>query len=228
MKRFANLEEISDGKLYQTRDMVKADCLGCKNCSKCCHGMGDTITLDPYDIWRFRKGLHKELRDFLEEGSVALGVVDGVILPHMAMVGEEERCFFLTDEGWCGIHPWRSGLCRLFPLGRCYEGDRLQYFVQRGECEQPKVKVKVEKWLDTPQLQQYEGFLLEWRNILNQTIEQFGRLEDIELQREWNLRFLNCFFATLYEGEADFYEQFAQRRTLWNSWIEQEHKATEE
>jgi len=87
--------------------------------------------------------------------------------------------------------------------------------------------VKVEKWLDTPQLQQYEDFLLEWRNILNQTIEQFGRLEDIELQREWNLRFLSCFFATPYEGEADFYEQFAQRRTLWNSWIEQEHKATE-
>ena len=41
MKRNVSLEEISDGKLYTSNDMVKADCGDCQGCSACCHGMGD-------------------------------------------------------------------------------------------------------------------------------------------------------------------------------------------
>ncbi len=52
MKRNVSLAEISDGRLYGENDMVKADCHGCKGCSKCCHGMGESIVLDPYDIYR--------------------------------------------------------------------------------------------------------------------------------------------------------------------------------
>lgn len=40
MKRNVNLEEISDGRLYDENDMVKAGCDDCKGCSACCRGMG--------------------------------------------------------------------------------------------------------------------------------------------------------------------------------------------
>ena len=50
MKRNVSLEEISDGRLYDKNDMVRAGCGGCKGCSACCHGMGESIILDPYDL----------------------------------------------------------------------------------------------------------------------------------------------------------------------------------
>ena len=52
MEREIDLKEISDGRLYSSSDMVKADCGDCKGCSACCQGMGSSILLDPYDIYR--------------------------------------------------------------------------------------------------------------------------------------------------------------------------------
>ena len=40
MDREIDMKEVSDGKLYGLRDMVKADCGGCEGCSDCCRGMG--------------------------------------------------------------------------------------------------------------------------------------------------------------------------------------------
>ena len=54
MRRDVSLEEISDGKLYGANDMVKADCQDCTGCSDCCQGMGDTLVLDPLDVYRLR------------------------------------------------------------------------------------------------------------------------------------------------------------------------------
>ena len=52
MEREVSLEEISDGKLYGTNDMVRADSSGCEGCFACCRGMGSSIILDPLDMFR--------------------------------------------------------------------------------------------------------------------------------------------------------------------------------
>ena len=57
MKRNVSLAEISDGRLYKANDMVKADCGGCNGCSRCCHGMGNSIILDPYDVYQMTTGM---------------------------------------------------------------------------------------------------------------------------------------------------------------------------
>ncbi len=57
MRREVTLEEISDGRLYDANDMVKADCQDCKGCHDCCTGMGDSVLLDPYDVCRLSRGL---------------------------------------------------------------------------------------------------------------------------------------------------------------------------
>ena len=62
MKRNVDINEISDGRLYSSGDMVKADCHDCKGCSACCRGMGNSIILDPMDIWR----LHRESKRILQ------------------------------------------------------------------------------------------------------------------------------------------------------------------
>ena len=57
MLRNVDLSEISDGKLYDANDMVKADCKGCEGCSACCRGMGKSIVLDPLDVHHLTIGL---------------------------------------------------------------------------------------------------------------------------------------------------------------------------
>ena len=47
MRREVSLEEISDGRLYELNDMVKADWQDCAGCHDCCEGMGDSVVLDP-------------------------------------------------------------------------------------------------------------------------------------------------------------------------------------
>jgi len=211
MKRNVTLAEISDGRLYGPNDMVKADCHGCKNCSQCCHGMGNSIILDPYDGYRLAKGLQKEIAELIGI-ALELNVVDGVILPNLRMTGEKEACFFLNEEGRCSIHAHRPGICRLFPLGRYYENGSFQYFLQTGECaETLRSKVKVSKWIDTPDLVRNQQFVTTWHYLLNQVEELINGSEDDAFRKNLNMFLLNTFYLTPYDKECDFYEQFQER-----------------
>ncbi len=211
MKRNVTLEEISDGNLYEANDMVKADCQDCKGCSDCCQGMGDTVILDPLDVHRLCAGLKKSPEELL--GSVLeLGVTDGNILPHLAMKGTEERCVFLNTEGRCSIHDIRPGFCRLFPLGRYYTEDGFKYILQIHECKKKnRSKIKVKKWLDTPNLKQYEKFVLDWHNFLLDVQEVFYETEDETLIKNLNMYVLSRFYYTPYKEDEDFYPQFYVR-----------------
>ena len=95
MKREVDLNEISDGRLYSSGDMVKVDCHDCEGCSACCQGMGNSIILDPMDLWRLQLG-KKENFDTLLANYLELNVVDGMVLPNLKMAGEEEACLFLN------------------------------------------------------------------------------------------------------------------------------------
>ena len=120
MLRNIDLDEISDGKLYTAGDLAKVGCQDCEGCCDCCCQMGDTIILDPLDVWQLMQGRGKSFEQLLDE-SVDLHVQDGVILPNLKMAGEKEQCVYLNEKGRCSIHPFRPGICRLFPLGRFYE-----------------------------------------------------------------------------------------------------------
>ena len=67
MERNVTMAEISDGKLYSRDDMVKAGCDDCRGCSACCHGMGNSIVLDPYDVYRLTALRGDTLEHLLEE-----------------------------------------------------------------------------------------------------------------------------------------------------------------
>lgn len=210
MRRNVSLEEISDGRLYGDHDMVKADCGGCKGCSDCCRGMGDSILLDPFDLYRMATGLKIRPEELIGE-KVAFGVVDGYILPHLNMDRDGEQCAFLNEEGRCGIHPFRPGICRLFPLGRFYENGSYFYFLQIHECTRPHSKVKVSKWIDTPDGVAYRKFVTEWHYFLNQVEEQLKQMDE-QQRNGLNVHLLKIFYLMPYDENRDFYEQFAERK----------------
>lgn len=211
MERNININEVSDGKRYTSRDMVRVGCEDCKGCSACCHGMGNSIVLDPYDIYRMSAGIGCTFDELLND-KIELNMVDGVILPNLNMSGEGEACPFLNENGRCRIHAVRPGICRLFPLGRIYENNMFYYFLQVHECKkQNRTKVKVSKWLDTPDLRQYEQFVSDWHSFIKEIGAETMQLEDTEKVKQIGLSLLHIFYRKPYDTEQDFYTQFYDR-----------------
>lgn len=210
MKREVDMNEISDGRLYRANDMVKADCGGCIGCCDCCKRMGKSIVLDPMDIYCLEQNLHLTFEQLLEE-HIELNVVDSVILPNLKMAGEEERCTFLNEEGRCSVHPFRPGICRLFPLGRYYEEEGFSYFLQVHECPKAKSKIKVRKWLEIPDLASYEQYISRWHGLLKAIEKSVAQSEDDNWMKTVSMFVLNTFFVAVYDGKQDFYSQFEER-----------------
>lgn len=210
MKREIDLKEISDGKLYGLNDMVKADCGDCKGCSACCRGMGQSVILDPLDCFRLTKNLHCTMEMLLAD-KLELHVVDGIVLPNLKM-GEEERCGFLNQDGRCLVHGFRPGICRLFPLGRIYEERGIRYFLQIHECSlKNRTKVKVRKWMDTPDVKRYEAFISDWHVFLKKLERKIGEAKDQSAAKNASMYVLKQFYLTPYEPDQDFYDQFSKR-----------------
>ncbi|XCP84160.1 YkgJ family cysteine cluster protein [Roseburia hominis] len=220
MKRQVDLKEISDGRLYGSNDLVKADCGDCAGCFACCCNMGQSIILDPLDVFRLTKGLNMSFEELLA-GKVELHVVDGLILPNLKMQTENARgvaegpeeaggkCGFLSESGRCTIHAIRPGICRLFPLGRYYENGGFQYFLQVHECrKENRAKVKVKKWIDTPELKRYEKFVNDWHYFLMDMEERVK--ENPWEMKAVSMEILKRFYLIPYE-EGDFYSQFEAR-----------------
>ena len=209
MLREINLDEISDGKLYSSNDMARTDCKGCDGCSACCHGMGSSIVLDPLDVYRLSINLSKPVNELLA-GPLELNVADGIILPNLKMTGTKEACSFLDADGRCTVHAFRPGICRMFPLGRFYENYSFQYFLQVHECPKTdRSKVKIKKWLDTPDLKRYETYICDWHYYLR---DLKTRIEaHPEQMKGISMDVLQTFYLTPYDPTADFYTEFYER-----------------
>ena len=84
MERTIDLLEISDGKIYSLNDMAKLGANNCAGCSACCRDRGDSVTLDPYDVYQLKQGLGMTFEQLLG-GMVTLGVIEGLIRPSLSM-----------------------------------------------------------------------------------------------------------------------------------------------
>ena len=93
------------------------------------------------------------------------------------------------------------------------EAGYFRYFLQVHECPMPnKTKVKVGKWVDTPQLEQYEAYIRKWHSFL-ETVEKMLPQMPEEQVKNVNLFVLKLFFLKPYEA-GDFYSQFQERMTM--------------
>ena len=210
MIRQVGIEEIWDGRFYGYQDMVRVGCNDCEGCSACCHGMEDTILLDPLDVVRISRSCKKSFYEMVD-GEIELHLVDGVILPNLRMQPETGACSFLDENGRCRIHPARPGICRLFPLGRYYENGSFRYFLQEGECHKNnRYKVKLRQWIDTQKPLVYDTYICDWHYFVRSFGENLSYMDEAA-RRQASLDFLKKFYGQPFEETADFYEQFYQR-----------------
>ena len=97
MIRNEKLEDISDGRLYDANDMVKAYCNECKGCHACCTGMGNSIILDPMDVMRLCRETGKNFTQLLEK-ELEVNVVDGLVLPNIKMTRRADAASTARDR----------------------------------------------------------------------------------------------------------------------------------
>ena len=201
MEREVLAEDLK--KLYKAGDMVKADCGGCQGCSECCRGMGDSIKLDPLDVYRLETNLGLTFEDLMNS-HIELHVAEGSILPNLRMTGAKEKCTFLDENGRCKVHAFRPG--------RYYEEKGFFYYLQNQECpKKNKTKIKVSKWLDVPDLKNYEDFAAKWHFLLKDIRNLLEEKEEEQLTKDLNMYVLNLFYTQPFESGRDFYVQFEER-----------------
>ena len=208
MKSINILEEISDGKLYDIEDTVKADTCGCDGCNDCCCDVGELVVLTPFDIYEMVNHLGVGFYELLGS-KIELRNNNKISLPYLKMQDDNKRCSFLNKEGRCMIHSKRPNICRLFPLGRVYKDDDFKYFLQVGNC--PKKDLKdVNKWLGIENYDDNKQFILEWHKFIKALTFRLKFVRDEKELEEINKVILdNCYCIEVKEGE-NFYSVFAQ------------------
>lgn len=212
MQHTVNLEDISDGSLYSYNDMVHIGCNGCGGSASCCRFADDTITLDPYDIYLLQQGTGLNFEMLYAKQLIALSPVLGLLIPHLNFSKSTNSCPFLLDSGRCSIHAYRPGLCRLFPLARLIEKDRVQYLLQIHECPcETKPKTKIKKWLELPDIEHYESYLIQWDAALTVTRNKLSSASGQAELTAVTTEFLRNFYFIPYDISRSFYEQWEQR-----------------
>lgn len=157
------------------------------------------------------QGRGKSFEQLLDE-SLDLHVQDGVILPNLKMAGEKEQCVYLNEKGRCSIHPFRPGICRLFPLGRFYENGSFRYFLQTKECSREnRTKQKISKWIDMPEFGRYETFVADWHFFVRRLQDRLMQQSDMEAAQRINRYILQEFYFRGWDAEQNFYDQFSER-----------------
>jgi hypothetical protein len=213
MKRNCSLSDISDGKFYHIDDLVNVSCNGCKGKASCCHGMGNSIVLDPFDIFRITNQYEVSFEQLMVD-KIELNLVDGLILPNLKMTETTDGCSFLNDKGRCTIHGYRPSICRIFPLGRYYENQFFHYILQTNECKNTaQTKMKVGKWIDTSSVNEDEKFVIDWHYFLKDVEDIIINTRDENQIRNITMYVLHMFYIKKYTPNANFYEQFNERLT---------------
>ena len=202
------LNEISDGKLYDIEDMVKADTCGCNGCSDCCKDVGDLVVLTPFDIYEMTTYLNTDFDKLLGD-KILLRENNKITLPYLKMQDENKNCSFLDKNGRCTIHLKRPNICRLFPLGRAYQDNDFKYFLQVDNCPKDELKdVKVSQWINIENYNENKKFILEWYKFIKALTFRLKFVRDEDEIENINQILLDSFYRVKIDN--DFYKSFEE------------------
>ena len=202
------LDKISDGRLYDIEDVVKADTCGCDGCSDCCKDVGDLVVLTPFDIYEITNYLNMDF-DKLIGDKIVLRENNKIVLPYLKMQEKNKNCSFLDEKGRCTIHLKRPNICRLFPLGRAYQDNDFKYFLQVDNCPKDELKdVKVSQWINIENYNENKKFILEWYKFIKALTFRLKFVRDEKEIAHINEILLDNFYRVKIDN--DLYKSFEE------------------
>ena len=206
MIREIDVNQIRPEKLMSASDMARLGCNDCAGCSDCCRNRGTAILLDAWDVAQMKENLGMTFEELLDADFLDLTLADGILLPSLGSKKDRDECLFLREDGRCGIHAFRPGICRMYPLARIYHEDgSFSYFLQEGECGRgSRAKIRISKWLGIADLKGYEQEVRAYHDRLVQLREACARVETNAERAALQRAFLmECFGEEGYRSESD-------------------------
>ena len=80
-----------------------------------------------------------------------------------------------------------------------------------NECHKERgAKIKIRKWLDTPDFEKYEQYIDEWHSFISGITDNVKNIPPEKL-KAWDALILQLFYFTDYDVTANFYVQFRAR-----------------
>jgi hypothetical protein len=208
MRKLANLQDVSDGNLYDYDDVVCADTGGCNRCSVCCHHSGDLITLTPFDTYEITRATQLSYQELLKTHFTRYEN-NKIWLPHLSSNAQDGACNFLNASGRCEIHAHRPNICRLFPLGRVYENQDFHYFLQVNNCICKNLApIKVKEWINISDYEANKAFLITWYQVLKALAFRLKFVHDPQEVQAINEILEMYFYATDLTHVDNFYNWF--------------------
>ena len=187
MRLVNSINDISDGKVYDIDDTVKADTDGCVGCSDCCKDVGDLVVLNPLDMYMLVKNINKEFEELINDKLKLI-------------------------EGRCEIHSSRPNICRLFPLGRMYLDNDIKYFLQVNNCPKDNLKeIGLKEWIGVENYSKNKEFLLEWYKFIKALTFRLKFIRDEDELKNINQILLDNFYRNYLYQTDDFYDRFFEK-----------------
>lgn len=119
---------------------------GCKMCGNCCRKRSEAIVITGYDLYNIAKANNMEATEALIKFTDCYRGTDS----HLPVICLKERldgsCSLLR-KGKCTVQKDKPVVCRLYPLGRFFDGKEHRYFKQKA-CTGNGETIKVKDWLE--------------------------------------------------------------------------------
>ncbi|MBR3791844.1 MAG: YkgJ family cysteine cluster protein [Clostridia bacterium] len=137
---------------------------GCKMCGDCCRKRSEPVFVMGYDIYNIAKALDMHPVEALIEYTQCVKGTDS----HLPTVFLKERldgsCRLLRN-GKCTIQSEKPVVCRVFPLGRYIDGEKIHYFSQQN-CTGKGEEIKLKDWIDTFNLSEMDEVSIVWSKLV--------------------------------------------------------------
>lgn len=174
-------------------ELESSDCIGCTNC---CRELSAAITLDAWDMALLKEGLGLTFDELVQKGFVSFIEEGKALVPIFGNKPDKKECVFLGDDGRCSIHPYRAGICRMYPLARLWRADgRFSYYLQKGECEHRKrEKTLIANWLGYPDTEKYESTIRAYHLALKDYREACALARSEEELKQIREAFISEYF----------------------------------
>lgn len=105
-----------------------------------------------------------------------------------------------------------TGYLPCFSIGADLRGEQTGLFLQVDGCaKENRSKIKVSKWLDTPELKKNQQYLIDWHAFRKKIKSILGEMSDENQKKTITMFLLNTFYINPYDAEQDFYPQFYAR-----------------
>ena len=139
----------------------------CKQCGDCCRKRSQPVLLTGYDVYNVAKELNVGTAEVLMKYcNIIPGDTSG--LPVVYLRERPDGSCSLLRKGLCTVQHNKPVVCRIFPIGRYYDGKEHRYFTQwQGSCVGTgQREITLKEWLDAFGVQELDEASEIWGKFI--------------------------------------------------------------